>query len=185
MQPSDFAVHAQAALTGLLGAVDAQEFLLGSDITFSGITPRFATPHRIVAAQAAAIGAVAAGISQRWQIAHGERQHVTIDALQAACSLHPAQFQRQSGHPLPALSLTRELKADFYRTADDRWFFPIGSYAHLRDGVLALLDCSNTPEALSKAIGRWKAAELEDAFHNHGLPGVVARSREEGALHPQ
>jgi crotonobetainyl-CoA:carnitine CoA-transferase CaiB-like acyl-CoA transferase len=182
---SGYAADAQTALSGLLSTLDARHSIDAADISFSGEAPRFATPHKIVAAQAAAIGAVAAGVAQRWKNAHGERQGVTINALQAGCSLHPAQFQRQSGHPLPALSLARELKADFYRTADGKWFFPIGSYAHLRDGVLALLDCPNTPEALGKAIGRWKAAELEEAFAAHALPGIFARTQAEWEAHPQ
>src|SRR5690606_5496500 len=100
-------------------------------------------------------------------------------------ALNPGHFQRQSGFGLPALSLLTELKADFYETADNRWFFPIGSYPHLRDGVLELLDCANTTEALGKAISRWTADDLEDAFAQRKLPGIYARSQQEWLEHPQ
>src|SRR5690606_36568277 len=67
----------------------------------------------------------------------------------------------------------------------NRWFFPIGSYPHLRDGVLELLDCANTPDALAQSIGRWGADELEDAFAQRKLPGVYARSSDQWLAHPQ
>jgi hypothetical protein len=125
------------------------------------------------------------GIEQWWHMASGQHQTIGIDWMQAASSLNPGHFQKQSGYALPALSLLTELKADFYKTRDDRWFFPIGSYPHLRDGVLDLLQCANSAEALSNAIGRWDASELEEAFARHKLPGVYARSTEEWLEHPQ
>jgi hypothetical protein len=154
-------------------------------LRFYGAYPEFDSPHKLTLAAAAAIGAYALGVEEWWHMARGQRQTVSIDWMQAASSLNPGHFQKQSGYSLPALSLLTELKADFYKTKDDRWFFPIGSYPHLRDGVLDLLKCSNSAEALGGAIGSWNALELEEAFARAKLPGIFARTTEEWLSHPQ
>src|SRR3546814_3921295 len=130
------------------------------------------------------MGAYALATERWWQLAPGQRQDIAIDWMQAASSLNPGHFQKQSGYVLPALSLLTELKADFYQTADGRWFFPIGSYPHLRDGVLDLLQCPNNGAALGAAISRWNSLELEDAFAAPKLPGAFARSEQEWLAHP-
>lgn len=154
-------------------------------LRFYGAAPQFDSPHKLTLSAASAIGAYASGIEQWWHMASNQRQTIGIDWMQAASSLNPGHFQTQGGYALPALSLLTELKADFYKTRDDRWFFPIGSYPHLRDGVLDLLQCANSAEALSNAIGGWNALELEEAFAKHKLPGIYARSTQEWLEHPQ
>ncbi|AOB30454.1 hypothetical protein AKI39_06720 [Bordetella sp. H567] len=172
-----------------ISALSAPHQTLDADpatrLRFHGAAPAFDTPHKLTLAAASAIGVYALGVEQWWRMARGQHQTIGIDWMQAACSLNPGHFQTQSGYSLPALSLLTELKADFYRTVDGRWFFPIGSYPHLRDGVLDLLQCANTAEALGAAIGRREAAELEEAFAQRKLPGIHARSRQEWLAHPQ
>ncbi|UHL63940.1 CoA transferase [Paralcaligenes sp. KSB-10] len=150
-----------------------------------GSVPPFDSRHKLSVAAAGAIGAYALAVEKWWHMTSGQHQVVGIDWMQAASSLNPGHFQKQSGYALPALSLLTELKADFYKTADERWFFPIGSYPHLRDGVLDLLQSSNSSDALGAAIRKWNAQDLEDAFAREKLPGVFARSREEWLRHPQ
>src|SRR5690606_25874126 len=100
-------------------------------LRFFGAAPRFDTPHKLTLSAASAIGAYALGVEHWWHMSSGQHQTIGIDWMQAASSLNPGHFQKQSGYSLPALSLLTELKADFYKTRDDRWFFPIGSYPHL------------------------------------------------------
>jgi crotonobetainyl-CoA:carnitine CoA-transferase CaiB-like acyl-CoA transferase len=180
-----FSAGAQQALNGLLGELGMTDRLGVSEFCFTGEEPPLATPHRITMAAAVATAAAAAGAARRWSRSGQPAQTLTVDSMQAACSLNPANYQRQHGFRMPALSLARELKAAFYETADGRWFFPIGSYPHLRDGVLALLGCPNTEQALAAAIKGRHSDELEESFHAHGLPGVHARSSEEWRQHPQ
>src|SRR5690606_21495288 len=54
-----------------------------------------------------------------------------------------------------------------------------------RDGVLNLLNCANNPEALSGAISKWNAEDLENAFAEHKLPGAYARTQDAWQAHPQ
>ncbi|CAM3844492.1 CoA transferase [Bordetella tumulicola] len=176
---------AHRAIAALLGhdwgTRDAPERRL----RFHGTNPTFDSPHKLTVAAASAIGAYALTVERWYQMATGLRQSIAIDWMQAASSLNPGHFQTQSGFSLPALSLLTELKADFYQTADNQWFFPIGSYPHLRDGVLELLDCANTTSALSKAISRWKGDDIENAFAERKLPGIYARSQDSWLSHPQ
>ncbi|OWT73643.1 MULTISPECIES: CoA transferase [unclassified Achromobacter] len=173
------------AVEDLLGAQLPWDGAPAERLRFHGAAPAFDTPHALALSAGAAIGAYALTVEKWWHLATGQHQTVAIDWMQAAASLNPGHFQTQNGYNLPALSLLTELKADFYRTADQRWFFPIGSYPHLRDGVLELLDCANTPTALSRAIGRWTGDDLETAFAEKRLPGIYARSTEEWRRHPQ
>jgi hypothetical protein len=176
---------AYRAIAELLAAEPSLENDPSTRLRFHGAAPHFDSPHKLTVSAAASIGAYALGVEQWWHMAKGQHQTVSIDWMQAAASLNPGHFQTQAGYALPALSLVSELKADFYKTADDRWFFPIGSYPHLRDGVLDLLQSPNTAAGLGASIGRWKAGELEEAFAEHKLPGIHARSSEEWRRHPQ
>ncbi|OZI19833.1 hypothetical protein CAL26_19910 [Bordetella genomosp. 9] len=181
----DLSQRACRAIADLLGGERPWDEPPAARLRFHGDAPAFDTPHALTLSAGAAIGAYALTVEKWWHLATGQRQTVAIDWMQAAASLNPGHFQTQNGYSLPALSLLTELKADFYRTADQRWFFPIGSYPHLRDGVLELLDCANTPAALGRAIGRWKADDLETAFEEKRLPGVYARGTDEWLRHAQ
>ncbi|OZI43305.1 CoA transferase [Bordetella genomosp. 4] len=186
MRETDSQTHdTYRAIAALLGSDWARQDAPEHRLRLHGICPAFDSPHKLTVAAASAIGAYALSVERWHHMATGVRQTVAIDWMQAACSLNPGHFQTQSGFALPALSLLTELKADFYQTADERWFFPIGSYPHLRDGVLELLDCANTTAALAKAISRWKGDDLEEAFAERKLPGIYARSQDEWLSHPQ
>jgi crotonobetainyl-CoA:carnitine CoA-transferase CaiB-like acyl-CoA transferase len=181
--PASFNDQTRSAMRDLLDATGVDGS--AAQVAFSGSEPNFDTSHQIVMAAAAVLGANAAAVADLWKMTGGENQNVDIDLVQAAASLHPAQYQTQNGHPMPALSLAREFKADFFPTADGRWFFPIGSYPHHRDAVLELLDSPNSPERLKAAVAGWNSAELEDAFAANKLPGAMVRTREEWLAHPQ
>ncbi|MES2188443.1 MAG: CoA transferase, partial [Pseudomonadota bacterium] len=182
---SDFSTEAGQALRELLAGIGGSRWLEAAPVAFSGQEPEFGSPHRMVTATAAALGATAAGAAQRWARASGQKQSIGIDALHAACGLCSNYFQRQNGHPVPPLGLQRELKAGFYATADQRWFYLTGSYPHLRDGALELLDCANTPAAIGRAVALRQSAELEEAFAARGLTGITTRSTGEWRRHPQ
>ena len=150
-----------------------------------GTIPAFDTRHKLTVAAASAIGSYALAVERWWHECKGRRQAVGIDWMQAACALHPGHFQKQSGYAFPAMAMLTDLRADFYRTADERWFFPIGATPQLRDGVLDLLQSSNSAAALGTAVSRWSAEDLEAAFAERKLPGAFARSRQEWLSHPQ
>ena len=150
-----------------------------------GNVPVFYSRHKLTVSAASAIGSYALAVEKWWHLATGRHQSVAIGWMQAAASLNPGQFQKQNGYALPALDMVTELRAGFYRTQDGKWFYATGSYPHLRDGVLDLLQCANTSVALGKSIEKWSAQALEDAFGERKLTGNFARTRQEWAQHPQ
>lgn len=184
-QSHNLSEEAYRSITALLEACAPGQEDVSARLRFFGDIPTFDSAHKLTLSSAAAIGAYAVGVEKWWRLTGGQGQTVGIDWMQAASALNPGHFQKQGGYLLPALSLLTELKADFYKTADNRWFFPIGSYPHLRDGVLDLLECANNAAALGASIGRWKADDLEAAFGERKLPGVYARSHDEWRKHPQ
>ena len=184
-QPTAFPDAATTALNDLLAGLGASGWRNAAPVQYSGQPPEFGSRHRLVTATAAALGAAAAGAAQRWFRATGTGQDIAIDALHAACGLCPNYFQRQNGKPVPPLGLQRELKAGFYPTADGRWFYITGSYSHLRDGALQVLDCANNVEAITRATSRRQSFDMEEAFAAAGLTGIVPRSAEEWRAHPQ
>ena len=181
---------AQSEVKAAIGEIfSAHDRELGAQaveqLSLFGEMPSFDSPHKLAVAGASAIGAYALSVEACWAHATGQRQRVGIDWMQAASALNPGQFLKQNGKSLPAMALMAELRSDFYKTKDERWFFPVGSYPHLRDGVLELLDCANTPSALSLAIARHNAEDLERAFAQNKLPGAYARTEQEWNAHPQ
>lgn len=150
-----------------------------------GVAPTLNTRHKLTVAAASAIGAYAMAIEEWWSLCTGTHQSVGIDYLQATCGLNPGQFQQQNGYSISAASLFTELKAGFYKTADNRWFYPVGSYPHLRDGVLETLGCANSTSALQAAIGQYSSETLEAIFDGKKLPGVYARTADEWRKHEQ
>lgn len=77
-----------------------------------------------------------------------------------------------------ALQRHRELEPGYHQTADGRWFFLHPAFPHNTKGLMDLLDVA-TPGELPAAVGRWNAAELEQAVADRGLCSAMARSAEE------
>ncbi|HAM58008.1 MAG TPA: carnitine dehydratase, partial [Candidatus Rokubacteria bacterium] len=73
----------------------------------------------------------------------------------------------------------------FYRAGDGRWMQLHCNFPHHRDGVLRVLGCEASREAVGAAILRWQAATLEDALAEAGMCAGMVRSAEEWAAHPQ
>ena len=170
----------------LLGTVGIdQDRDVGGTLIIEGKEPNFDSVHQITLAAATVTALQASAVAALWRQSGGREQNITIDLKQAAAGIYATGFQKQNGRLIPELTLHRELKTGFYRTADDRWFFPTGSYPHLRNGVLDLLECPNNAEAIARAIAKWKGLELEEAFAERKLSGAMARSTEEWRLHPQ
>lgn len=72
-----------------------------------------------------------------------------------------------------------------YRTADDRYVHMIGLHPHLRDALLAYLDCANTAVAIQSAVEKKTAQRLEDEAAAAGLALGIVRSPQEWLDLPQ
>jgi crotonobetainyl-CoA:carnitine CoA-transferase CaiB-like acyl-CoA transferase len=119
----------------------------------------------------------------------GERQSIRVNSAHAALTTLSFLLQTQQGYPICYPDTHRTWPfypiMDAYRTGDDRWLYIAGVYPHLRDGLMDILDSPNSAPALARAVGRWKAADLEREINARELCGTIVRSREEWRAHPQ
>lgn len=71
-----------------------------------------------------------------------------------------------------------------YRARDGRFVTMIGLHPHLRDQLLAYLDCVNTAAGIQAAVEKRTAQDLEDDAIANKLPLGIVRTPEEWAAHP-
>lgn len=81
-------------------------------------------------------------------------------------------------------NVSQALGASFYRAADDRWIMPLNPYPKLKVSAQRLLDPADNPEAVARAISRWKAHELEEAAAEAGVVAPMVRSALEYLTEP-
>ncbi|MCC5953713.1 MAG: CoA transferase [Acidimicrobiia bacterium] len=154
----------------------------GTDLGLVGSDPVIAARHRVGEAAAVAAGAAGAWAAHFGELRGLPPQSVTVDVTAAATALLGFAFQSVDGKV--DLARWSSPVTDLFRTADDRLIHLHGGFPHLADGTARLLGCRPDPDALSRAVARWDAAELEDALAGAGMCGVVVRSPEEWAEHP-
>jgi len=114
----------------------------------------------------------------------GRRQTVALDMHGAALALQSVFYQRQWAYPI-MLTEPAYPTVNIYPTQNGRWIMINGGYPGLRDGLLDLLQCADSKPAVSAAVSRWNATDLEDAAAAKGLCAVIVRTPEEWRAHPQ
>ena len=176
---------ATSAFKAVLDQIGLTSDQFGSVVSV-GEDPIVASPHRIGAANAAALAAHAAGIAAIWRLRTGRDQEIRVDVRRAVIpGLLPLNYLSQNGYLLGWQA--RKRVPNFFPTKDDRRFYLLHAidYPQLLLRTLDFLDCSNSEGALTKVIARWNADELEEALAEQKLVGGIARSKEEWAAHPQ
>ncbi len=111
----------------------------------------------------------------------GPRQTVSVDMRHAAAEFRSERYIRYD----PATPALWDPIAGLYRTRDDRWVRIHTNFAHHRDGVLTLLRCENTREAVQAALRDWDAEAFETEAAACHLVATMARTPAEWAAHPQ
>lgn len=159
-------------------AEDAQLVLEGEEFICD-------SPHRLEAAASIALAAQAQASAGFWMLRGGRPQTIRIDRAAAIHALDTGLLQSIDGHDVRIANGARAVVSDFFQTGDGCWVHPMGTYPALRDGILALLDCANTKQAVAAALKRWSAPRFEDAVGEHGLAGNMLRSEAEWRAHPQ
>jgi len=174
------------ALRGLCG-----ELGLGprddGELAITGDDPVLPTRFRVGEAAATALAAVGVAVSELWEQRTGRTQTISVDVAAAAASLLSFVLARVVEGDPPGYG-DRAISSDVFPTRDGRWFFFHGSFPPNTERAAELLGCdSNEPDKaeLGRAIARWDAQELEDAFAAGGLCGAKVRSEAEWEAHPQ
>ena len=172
------------ALNQLLECVSLRSLPSENIVEIIGNDPVIETPFLAGEAVASALAAQSASISKIWEMRTGKHQRVSIDLKAAVHSLTGLNNIYQSAH-LVDVGIASEPTMGFYPTLDSKWIFILGLFPHLRDGLLNLLNSTNSREAMGESISKHKAQELEDTIAEHGLSGGMLRTQDEWRLHPQ
>lgn len=159
-----------------------------SDITVVGDDPIYPSPLPLGAGASTVLSLVAAAIDDLWARRTGRRQPITIDLAHAAVTISSMWLLRiggrlalehfaDAGAPSPVTGV--------FRCRDGRWLLIMDSFPHLTEAALRVLGCEASRDAVTRAIAARDSIELEDAFVEASLTGVIVREPAEWIQHPQ
>lgn len=162
----------------------AGEERAGDDVTIAGADPVLPTPFRIGEVGAAAIAAAAVGAARLWEAKTGRTQRIHVDVDAAALALRSYRHLQCDPPPPPD---SGRVGYPYHRTADDRWLFIRGGFAHHYARAMEALGCplNADDDTVAKAVAGWNAFDAEEALIAAGSAGCVVRSSSEWALHEQ
>jgi CoA-transferase family III len=172
---SDLLRDAWAALGGdsdlpeLVTVTGEQAGLLSSTLA--------ALPAMLAAVAASTLAASVLDAARR----EGAVAPVRVDAEHVALAACSERFAREQG--AESADLFAPLSR-FWRTADG-WLRLHANYAWHRERALRVLGCDGAPEAVEKAVLRWRGEELESTLAASDALGFVVRDPQEWSTHPQ
>ena len=151
-------------------------------VTLTGSEPALPSSFRIGAAAQATVAAVTAAAAELHRRRGGPAQGAQVEMRHAALEFHSEAYLRLDGQgprdPWDSIAGT-------YPCGDGRHVRLHTNFPHHRAGVLRLLGCEGTREAVQAALGGWRAFEFEDAAAEAGLCVAAMRSFAEWDAHPQ
>lgn len=130
----------------------------------------------------ATIGAQALMAAEIWRLRTGREQDVRVDQRHALAQFRSERYLQVDGKPAPD---PWSPIAGYYQAGDGRWIQLHTNFPHHHNGVLNVLQCADSREAVAAAIQGWKAAELEARLAQEGLCAAMIRSPQEWQAHPQ
>src|SRR5437870_2485200 len=148
-------------------------------VEITGATdPILPTPFRIGEASAAALAATGLAVSDLWELRTGRRQEVAVDARQATASLRSGHYMKLDGEPV---STERNTVMGVYPAKDGRWSYLHCNFPNHRAAALSVLGVPEDREAVSQAVAKWDARELEEAIIAAKGAGGMVRTMDEWA----
>ena len=158
-----------------------EERTQGLTIT-GGTDPILPTSFRIGDTSTAALSAVGLAVSDLWESRTGRRQEVSVDARRATASLRSGKYMQMDG---AGVSTERNAVMGVYPTKDGRWSYLHCNFPNHRAAALSVLGVAEDRDAVTKAVAKWNAQDLEDAIIEAKGAGGMVRTMEEWTKHPQ
>lgn len=171
-----------AALGGLWALGGGDDGAALDRVRFTGAGPLLPGPFDVATAASATIAATGLAAAELWRQRTGRAQTVSVDARAAVAAFRSERYLRVEGRAPGEMWAP---VSGFYRAGDGRFIQIHCNFPHHRDGVLRVLGCEGSREAVSAAIAGWKAGELEDALAAAGMCAALVRTPEEWRTHPQ
>ena len=152
-------------------------------VTFSGATdPILPTPFRIGIAGAATVAATGLAAADLWELRTGRRQQVAVDVRQATASLRSGHYMKLGDGELSA---RRNDIMGVYPAKGGRWSYLHCNFPNHRAAALKVLGVEESRDAVTRAVAKWDALELEEAIIAAKGAGGMVRTQAEWAKHPQ
>jgi crotonobetainyl-CoA:carnitine CoA-transferase CaiB-like acyl-CoA transferase len=182
-----FDVHAE--LSEVLAGIGLSTRDTGGTITFRGADPIVPSTLRLGAAAGLGLVAKSAAVAALWRDRTGAGQDIEMDlrvAPHRLCPFYDRRWELLGGYPAATPSMANQAYGfSFYRTADDRWTMPLNPYPGIRAAAQKLLGAPEDPEAVTAAVARWQARDLEEAGAAAGIVMPMLRTVDELLAEPQ
>lgn len=147
-----------------------------------GTDPVLPSSFRIGAAAQGSIAAAALAAAAIRHARGGPMQRVAVDARHAAAEFHSERHLRENGAAPPD---PWDAIAGAYTCGDGRTVRLHTNFPHHRDGILRLLGCAPTRDAVAAALRQRDAFSFETEATAAGLCVAAMRSFAEWDAHPQ
>jgi len=150
-------------------------------IALSGAEPALPSSFRIGAAAQASISAVTLAAAEIWRRRTGQAQAASVDMRHAALEFRSGNYLLVDGATPPD---PWDAIAGAYICGDGRYVRLHTNFPHHRDGVLKLLGCAYTRDAVAAALLGWEAEAFETAATQAGLVVAAMRDFAQWDAHP-
>jgi len=150
----------------------------------TGNDPILSTGFPVGEVAATALGLTGSMAEDIWFRRKGEHQKIKVNVRHAAATLNGIGIQKLPDYKL-TVPMSSTYTVGFYKTADNRWIHLVGGLPHLAQGLVDLLKCDDNRKSIKLAVNEWNGADLEEKIAERELCGVLARSSDEWANHPQ
>jgi crotonobetainyl-CoA:carnitine CoA-transferase CaiB-like acyl-CoA transferase len=174
-------MNAKQSLTNLWHDLSLSDEALDR-IKLTGTDPALPSSFHVGQMAQVSIGAAALAAAELHRRRTGRAQNITVDARNAAIEFRSERYLRVNGGEAPELW---DKIAGAYRCGDGNWVRIHTNFPHHRDGVLKLLQCEHSREAVAQAFENWSAEKFEDAAAAAGMVVAKARTFAEWDAHPQ
>ena len=174
-------MHADRLLRDLWNLAQADPSTLGN-VSFTATDHTLPSSFHVGPVAAATIAAQALAAAQLWQLRSGQRQTIEVNQRRALAMFRSERYLTLNGQP-PKDPFSPLF--GYYATRDGRWIQLHTNFAHHHQGVLRVLGCEDSREAVAAAIQQCNAADLEQQLADARLCAAWVRTAEEWQAHPQ
>ncbi|KAI0088522.1 CoA-transferase family III domain-containing protein [Irpex rosettiformis] len=145
--------------------------------------PAVDSSFRLGTAAQTSIGLSALSAAYFHELRTGVQQDVQVDARRAVLEFKSEAYytmddQRPAGDLFDPLAGT-------YKTKDDNWVRIHTNFPHHRDGILSVLQCPGTNDAVASALLDWDSFKFEEEAARCGLVATAYRAFDQWDSSPQ
>ncbi len=170
-----------AAVDALWGDLSGDPAAL-SRLELTGAEPVLPSSFKVGLAAQATLGAATLAASELLRLRSGRTAAVSLSMRHAVAEFRSERYLTVDGGPAPDLW---DKTSGAYRCGDGRWVRLHTNFPHHRSGMLQLLGCDYSREAVADALKSWEGEAFEAAAIERGLCMGLMRSFEEWDAHPQ